>query len=315
VAYGDEDFLRRRVIDALKTRVLGPDDNASFALSSYPADKANWSSVYSELITLPFLSPRRLVIIESAEPFITAHRAQLEKYIAAPARTGVLVLDVKSWPSNTRLYKLLDGPGSISCKALPVAKLTDWCKRWCGSRYEKQITAAAAELLVNLIGQEMGLLDQELAKLTVYIGDRSRIDESDVDKLVGNSRSEDTFRIFERIGQGDAAGALALLDRLYGQGEKPIALLGAFSWQLRRLNQAARLSSQGVSVSEALSRVGLFRGREAEQFLRHLGRRRAFHLFDWLLEVDLGLKGECELPPETQLERLVVRLAVPNPKT
>jgi DNA polymerase-3 subunit delta len=160
----------------------------------------------------------------------------------------------------------------------------------------------------------MGLLDQELAKLAVYVGNKARIDAEDVDRLVGSSRAEETFQIFERIGQGDAAAALTMLDRLLGQGEKPIALLGAFSWQLRRLAQAARLAGQGTSLTEALSRVGLFRAREAEVLLRHLGRRRAYRLFDWLLEVDLGLKGESELPPNTQLERLVVRLAVPNPK-
>jgi DNA polymerase-3 subunit delta len=314
VVHGDEDFLHRRVLDALRTRVLGADENAAFGLTTFPGDRAIWAGVLVELQTLPFLGPRRLVVIESADPFVSSHRAQLEKYVASPAPHGVLVLDVKNWPSNTRLYRLLDGPAAISCKALTGSKLADWCRQWCNTAHGKQLTVSAAQLLVDLVGAEMGLLDQELAKLAVYVGDRARIDGADVDRLVGSSRAEETFQIFERIGQGDAAAALAMLDRLLGQGEKPIALLGAFSWQLRRLGQAARLAAQGTSLTEALSRVGLFRAREAEQLLRHLGRRRAHRLFDWLLEIDLGMKGESELPSSTQLERLVVRLAVLNPK-
>jgi DNA polymerase-3 subunit delta len=203
---------------------------------------------------------------------------------------------------------------SISCKALTGAKLAEWCRRWCSSQHGKQLTVPASQLLIDLIGPEMGLLDQEIAKLAVYAGEAARISEEDVDRLVGNNRSENTFKIFDAIAQGDAAGALALLDHLFGQGEKPIAMLGAFSWQLRKLGQAMRLVGNGVPLNAAIARAGLFKAREAELLLRHLGRRRSYRLFDWLLECDLGMKGECELPPRIQLERLVVRLAVPLQK-
>ena len=70
---------------------------------------------------------------------------------------------------------------------------------------------------------------------------------------------------------------------------------------------------QGRPLTVALEEVGMggFRGKAAEQQLRHLGRRRAERLYDWLLEVDQGVKGASELPPRTLLERLVVRLARP----
>ena len=47
--------------------------------------------------------------------------------------------------------------------------------------------------------------------------------------------------------------------------------------------------------------------------LRHLGRRRLDRVYDWLLEADLGMKGDSQLPERTQLERLIIRLALPNP--
>ena len=55
-----------------------------------------------------------------------------------------------------------------------------------------------------------------------------------------------------------------------------------------------------------------FAMRNWEQQLKHLGRRRLDRLYDWLLEVDLGLKGGNPLPPAVQLERLVIRLAQPR---
>src|SRR5947209_7994320 len=252
--HGDEDFLKRQVVAALRARVLAGGDEA-FGLSAHPGDKATWAAVHDELQTLPFLCPKRLVVVENADPFVSAYRSQLEKYAAAPAPSGLLVLEVKSWPSNTRLAKLLDGPASVACKALAGPKLAEWCRRHASAEHKKQLVVAAAQLLVDLVGPDMGLLSQEIAKLAVYAGDAARIAVEDVDRLVGNNRAENTFRIFDLIGKGDVAGALALLDRLLGQGEEPLRLLGAFGWQLRRLAQAARLNAQGKPLASALGEV------------------------------------------------------------
>src|SRR5258708_6022240 len=102
VLHGDEDFLKRQVLTALKTLVLGGDPD-SFGLSTHSGDKATFAAVREDLDTLPFLSPRRLVVVEKADPFVSRSRASLEKYVAQPSATGVLVLDVQTWPATTRL--------------------------------------------------------------------------------------------------------------------------------------------------------------------------------------------------------------------
>jgi DNA polymerase-3 subunit delta len=313
VLHGDEDFLKRQVLRALRTVLLGSEDEA-FGLSTHAGDKATLAAVHNELETVPFLSPRRLVIVESADPFVTRHRAALEKYAGQPLTTGVLVLDVRTWPANTKLAKLIPADATITCKAPPAYKLPEWCVQWADGQHGKQLAAPAARLLVDLIGPDMGQLDQELTKLSIYIGTASRIETADVDKLVGSSRAENTWKIFDAIATGRPEEALAILDRALDQGEEPLRLLGAFSMQLRRLAQVARLSQQGHSLASAMARIGIppFAQKGCEQQLRHLGRRRTTRLYDWLLEVDLGLKGSSQLPPRTLLERLVIRLARKN---
>lgn len=310
VVCGDEDFLKRQVLTALRRLVLGEGDTA-FGLSTHAGDKATLAAVRDELVTIPFLTSCRLVIVENADPFITQFRGQLEKYVAEPASTGVLVLDVKTWPATTRLAKLLDGNATLVCKAPAAYKLSAWCTQWAAACHGKQLSSEAAKLLVDLIGSEMGLLDQELAKLAVYVGTATQIETGDVDKLVGNSRAENMWKIFDAIGAGNSAEALTILDRLFEQGEEPLRILGAFSMQLRRLAQAARLSQQGQPLKTALDRAGVppFAHRASEQQLRHLGRHRTDRFYEWLLEADQGLKGSSQLPHHTLLERLVVRLA------
>jgi DNA polymerase-3 subunit delta len=308
--HGDEDFLKRQVLTALQTIVLGEPGEA-FGLSVHAGDKAVFATVHDELHTLPFLSPRRLVVVENADPFVTRHRAALEKYVAKPSATGMLVLDVKTWPANTKLARLLDNAATLVCKTPAAHRLPEWCVRRAASGYGKQLSAPAAQMLVDLVGPEMGQLDQELAKLAAYAGDAAKIDAGDVDQLVGASRAETTWKVFAALAAGGPAEALAILDRLFEQGEEPLKVLGAFSMQLRRLAQAYRLTQQGRPLAAALAEAGFppFAVKGGEQQLRHLGRRRAERLYDWLLETDLGMKGSSQLPPRTLLERLVVRLA------
>jgi DNA polymerase-3 subunit delta len=307
---GDEDFLKRQVVQALRRSILGEEDEG-FGYSPQAGDKAVWAAVHDELQTLPFLGGYRLVVIDGADPFVTNYRQKLEKYVAAPSSTGVLVLVVNTWPANTRLAKLIDANGTIVCNAPATARLPEWCARWCQAQHGKQLAAPAAQLLVELIGPEMGLLAQELAKLAAYAGDAARIDSRDVDKLVGNSRAEEVWSIFDAVAAGNAGEALSVLDRLFDQGSAPQQILGAVSYQVRLLARAGRLHSQGKPLPSVLAGLGLYRDRadRAAAQMRHLGPRRLARLYDWLLDLDLGIKGGSQLPERLQFERLIVRLA------
>jgi DNA polymerase-3 subunit delta len=312
VLHGDEAFLKRQSLQALRARALGPDaDDQSVAM--HAGDKATFAAVYDELQTVPFFAPRRIVVVEGADPFVTRFRTQLEKNINNLPPSGLLVLDVKTWPANTKLAKLVAPAATIVCKAPPAYKLTPWCTQWAAAQHQKQLPAPAAALLVDLVGTEMGLLDQEILKLAIYVGERKRIDVADVDRLVGNNRAESTWKVFDALGAGRAAEALAILDRALEQGEEPLKIMGAFSMQLRRLAQAARLAAHGTNPRTALAQVGVppFGIDSAEKQLRHLSLGRALRLYDWLLEVNMDLRGGSPLPERTLLERLLLRLARP----
>lgn len=315
VVAGDEDFLKRRAIAALQTQLLGESD-PSFALSLYAGDKADFAAIRSELDTLPFLSDCRVVLVEQADPFVTKFRPNLEKYTEKPADKGVLILDVKSWPSNTKLAKLIPEAATIVGKAPPVYKLPAWCVDWAKAHYSKKLTAPASQLLVDLVGPQMGLLDAELDKLAVYVGDKGTIDVPDVDLLVGRSRSANVFKIMDAVGEGKPKEALTILSELFEEGESPIAILGALGAQIRRLALAARIHKQGAGLDDAMDRAGVAKWPQARDSatrqLKGLGWNRIDKLYDWLVELDQGMKGGNPLPEKVQLERFIVRMARPK---
>jgi DNA polymerase III subunit delta len=316
VVHGDEPFLKRHVIRAVRTRALGEQADEQ-SVSLYAGDKATFAEIFDDLDTVPFFDPKRVVLVESADPFISKYRSELETKLKQLPETGVLILDVKTWASNTRLAKMIDNSATVVCKAPGSQSMARWCSDWCTAQYQKQLPAPAASLLVDLVGPEMGLLDQEMLKLSIYIGQRARIDAEDVDKLVGNNRAADTWKIFDALAAGNVKGAMAILERLFDQGEEPMRIIGAFSMQLRRLAQATRLTAQGVSIGAALAQVGVppFATRSAEDQMRHLGRRRLDRLYDWLLQMNMDLRGGSSLPARTLFERFLLKLARKNEAT
>ena len=309
VLAGEERFLKRLTLERIRQAVLGgaTDD---LAYSSYEGDAAQLATVRDELETLPFLSSRRLVVVQDADPFVTRYREALERYVNQPSRTGVLVLDVKGWKSNTRLAKILPADATIQCETLATQRLPAWCGQWAKANYQKNLETSAATLLVELVGGDMGVLDQELAKLSAYVGDKPQITPKDVDLLLAHSRVESAWQMLDAAGEGNSSRALTTLHYLLEQGDEPLAILGAMSWQLRKLAQVARLMRERVPLGQAMATAGLppFKHRQVEQSLRHLGPR-AFELYDWLLEADLGLKSSAGLPGAAVLERLVVKFA------
>jgi DNA polymerase-3 subunit delta len=312
VLHGDEAFLKRQAILALRKRALGDDADES-AVSTFPGDRVQFASVWDELESLPFFSPKRVVLVENADPFVTKFRALLEKKIEAnqlPA-SGVLILDVKTWASNTRLARMVDNAVTIVCKAPQAYRLPQWACEWTEQQHKKQMPLQAGQLLVEYVGGEMGLLEQEILKLVIYVGDRARITEEDVDRLVGNNRLEAVWKILELLGQGDRSGSLRLLQRSLEQGEEPMKLVGAIAGQLRKLALAARLNmAHKVPLASALTQAGIapFAVKTAEQQCKSLGQRRLRRLYDSLLELQLDLRGNCPLPTAMILERFLVRL-------
>jgi DNA polymerase-3 subunit delta len=318
VVFGDEPFLKRHALVQLRRQVL-PGDDAEFSLAAFDGPKSELRDVLDELETMAmFGGGVRLVLVETADPFVSRYRAELEEYVAQPSSTGVLVLEVKSWPANTRLYKAVAKRGlQVDCSAPAPGRLARWLVNWAKHVHGVRLPSSAAELLVEMVGPELGVIDQELAKLALMAAPDGRITGEAVGRLAGNWRAKTAWEMLDAALAGDAREALVQLDRLLLAGESPIAILAQISSSLRRFAAATRLVLQAeaegrrLAVSDALERAGVKRFvlAKAEAQLRRLGRHRGDQLHRWLLEADLDLKGASPVPPRLILERLIVRLA------
>jgi DNA polymerase III subunit delta len=316
---GDEAFLKRETLRSIRRSVLG--DRGEFSLTTIDGDDAQLRDVLDALATVTlFGGNRRLVIVEDADSFVSEHRAELEAYLERPAKESVLVLDVKTWPSTTRLAKAVAAGGiAIECKSPTESQIKRWLAARATAEYGVRLDAEATDLLVEMLPPEFGILEQELAKLSLMAGNGGVINANVVRENVGGWRTRTTWDLVDAVADGRADDALAQLHRLIAAGEKPHGLLPQMAHSLRQLAAATRLIEAAeqhkirLSLRSALEQAGVppFKLATAERQLRQLGRDRARQLTSWLLAADLAMKGynSADARARLELERLIVRLS------
>ena len=273
VVHGKE---RRRAADTVaelaQTLLAGADPQ--LALSSYEGPAAELAEVLDELRTLPFLAERRVVIVKEADPFISAHRERLEAYLQKPCPTGVLLLMAESFPGNTRLAKLAAKIGKvIACEPLKPKELPAYVVDYARQRYNLGVARDAVSLLIDLVGDEAGLLAGELDKLAVYVSDperpRREIAVADVQALVGQNRQFNVFNVIDAMTAGDVGDALIRFNQMLAQDrEAQFSAVGGFAWHVRRLYQARVLLEKRAPDKQILSAVRVWN--RPDEFLRQV---------------------------------------------
>ena len=313
VLFGDDFYLRSESASVIRKLVLPDSDD--LAETRFAGDSASLADVLDELRTLPFFSKQRLVVVEDADPFVSAHRKELETWVASHKASGVLLLEVKTWTATTNLAKLVEKHGvSIDCRGPKEPALLSWISQFAKSRFRVQFDAGAADLLLELVGPEVGLLVSEVEKLSIYVGGRAKVNRDDVAKMVGAGRIENVWKLIEAATTGRGALALEHLDGLLNAGEPPVKLMAGMSFSLLKIYRAGLLRRRKMDLKQACAGAGIspdgvdMTGRQHT----HLGPSRVDRLPASLLKVDLDLKGASTLTPRAVLERFIVELSTPR---
>lgn len=311
VIFGPEGFLKGQAMRRLLGELLAPEERAT-CLSEYEGAIAELATVLDDLRTLPFLGPRRVVIVREADSFITAHRASLEEYLAAPSSTGTLILECRSFSAGTRLYKNLEARGGcIKCEGIRSYALPAWLIERAQKEYGKRLDPDAARSLVDHVGENMGMLDGELGKLAVYAGKRTNITPEDVEKLVGHDREQKVFGILGAMAVGDRAGAIRLWEEVWQTDRAAEArAIGGIAYVVRQLLDAHRQIQGGASAFALARRLFLSEDRLKAQLRVFTPERLRRQICD-LSEADLAGKTGVR-SVRTSIERFILEHSAPR---
>jgi DNA polymerase III delta subunit len=170
-------------------------------------ETAELAGVLDDLRSFALFGGGKVVVVRDAEEFISRFREQLEEYVAAPSSSAVLVLRLASLPSNQRIYKAISKTGQIvPCQ--PPKDLAGWTIERGKKLHGLTISLDAARMLADRIGDDLGRIDGELAKLALACPSR-KIGPEEVADSVAFQREREMWDLTNALAEGNAAEAMS----------------------------------------------------------------------------------------------------------
>lgn len=300
VIYGDDDARKHKLLSAQLQELLPRDVEASLVLAEYDGDASEeqggptWQRVAEDLLTLPFLADRRLVVVRDADKFVSAAREKLEAYLAKPPPTGVLILTCRSFPKTTRLHRIASEIGGRvhECAKPKGRALVDFVVQAARER-GKRLDAGLAAQLIDYVGPEPGLLENEIEKMCLYAEGREQVRPQDLSDLVGQTREEKIFAVMDAAAAGRLSEALSMWQQVLATDPTAVfRVVGGVAFVLRKWLAAHEMLAQGATPREIAPKVNMW-GREQElaALLRRISATRTRRLLAGLARLDAQAKS------------------------
>lgn len=310
VLAGKNDTLVNARCRELLDELIEPSQRAMGLFDADPA-RISAADVMDELRTLPFLADRRVVLIRDADNFVSDNRELLEKYFDAPCPTGTLVLKVSTWNANTKLAKKLPGVGELINVTQPKPwQLPTRLMQYAREAYDKKIGKDAAELLVELVGDELPRLYNEVDKLALFAEGEKAITPGHIELLIGHNRLYNAFAVIDAIAAGNVGQAVERLRRMFAEDRTTeYTVVGAFAFHLRRMFGAKALLEKGSRPADIAKRLRIWSNKD--KFfaqLQQMSLKQIGQYLQKLGETDHAIKtGRAK--PQVAMEQLVLSLA------
>jgi len=294
----------------LVDRLLEPEARMT-GLLSVDGAQASIAEIFDELRTMPFLTTQRVVVIRSAEEFISKNRPALEKYFENPSTTGILILTVGKWLKSTKLAKKLPKAGKLIDLLPPKrGELGRYLIDHARQANNKTLDRNAAALLIDLMGENLTQLCNEVDKLALFAREDKAITVAHVEALAGHNRVFGAFEVIEAMMAGRPMQAIERLRNMFAEDKNAeYTVVGAFAYHLRRLFQAKAMLEKGESPHSVSQKLRIWR--DKDRFfsqLRQSSLRQIGTTIEELAGIDHAVKtGRTKT--QVAMEQLVLKLA------
>lgn len=307
---------------------LGTPDMADLNTTLLDGDTLNLEALRADCLTIPFLTARRLVIIEKAKPMLSKlgkeEQVRFQELLEELPEATALVLLVEdqqiirrgetSWENAKNYAWLLEWVAShpsrayIAECALP---LEDDMSAWVMKKAREdggEFYPDAARLLAGYVGNNTLRARQEVTKLLTYVNNQRAVTAEDVSLLTEQDQEGNIFTLTDALGERNASKAMEQF-RLLSETNEMAELSGMIHRQFRLLIQAREILDEGGGsrqVEQEL-RVLPFVSEKLIAQARRFSMGQLLDIFRHLLKIDEDLKTGG-MPGDVAFELLIAEL-------
>jgi len=240
--HGEETFLAYQFIQEIKETLISP-DTQDYNVEKIRLEESSWAEIIDSARNMPvFFSPWRIILIEIPQGYkknLAPHEEKILKdYLSSsPARTVLVIIYNGKIQKNLSIFKFFSSlPPSVvllkETKPLKERELFAWMDRKFASE-RKSATQEAKMRLAEIVGNSLRNLDNELEKLTVFVGEKKLIELDDVNQVSGWGKTFVEWELSNSLERADLSKSLTVLNNLFKEGIKPEYILGIIAKFLR----------------------------------------------------------------------------------
>lgn len=316
VIYGDEKKYIKTYTDLLVDKIAGKNPSEF----NYHEFKDNYDihQICLCMLTIPFMNDYNLVKISDLDlsEFLKEDTDELISAIKdIPDGTVVLF----SMPTLQQDYKNLGEFKKILTEAEKNGVVVEF-KKMGDMALEKHLSTLAsrnnvglsrinADKIINICGNDLTTLINEIDKLCAYVGENNEITEKDIELLVVKNLEAKVFSLAEAVTKGRGDEAMRILDILLYQREDPIAILSVLSSAYIDFYRGRVADECGVQISK-IAKDFNYRNRafvlKKKTVLTTEGLRDSI---DLIIEVDGKMKSSS-INQKITLEKLISKLLI-----
>jgi len=252
--WGEEEYLKKKIIDELKNLLLDP-EMSSFNLDLFEEESPSLKEILKRAEAPPVLSDKRLIIVKNPPYFSEEVKEKegledLARYLEEPISHTCLVFSTTKIDRRKKITRLLVKSNAlVDCNPVKEGELKKWVRQ--KFRQEgKTIENNALESLIELTGNNLTRLENEINKLCTYLGKEKKISEEEIKALVTGSLEANIFSLVDSLGKKNKREALDQFHRILLQGEPPLKILTMIARQFRLLIQVKSLQEEGCTIQE-----------------------------------------------------------------
>lgn len=257
VVYGEDSIRAREKVEELERAFQTKFDPTGMNMERFPrgAEKIDTAAVFAAVRSVPFLSPRRMVVVKDL--FGDAKKDVVQPLLDAlehtPESTIVVVWEQAEVAAFEKkpAYKTMMGWSDVHaypCATPTGAALDGWIAERVRQMGATMQPTAAREIAVR-VGGDMVRISQELQKLVAYAGTVT-IDRSMVEQMVRPSMDGDVFAFMDSLASSRRGQAVDALAQERVAGSNAFYLLSMFTRQIRLLLSARSLLDTQPMVSK-----------------------------------------------------------------
>ena len=257
--YGIEDYLIQKEIDSIKQK----NNIEEISISRYDLTNTNIEKIIEDCEMNSMFTDKKVIIVNNSYIFtgqskkgqIEQNLEALEKYINYPNIDTLLIFisDSEKLDERKKIVKLIKQKGIVK-EFNTTTNINNIVKSFFN---DYKISDSSITKLINRVGNNLPLLEEEAEKLKLYKDDIKEINDEDILIITNKNVDLDIFKLIDNIIMKNKKVAIETYNEMIKYGEEPIKILIMIASQIRLMYQTKLLYKKGYTEKDSASLLGI----------------------------------------------------------